>query len=137
MKYELAPEEKTFKYKIICPTPQDYELTLTLKSNTRLMNYIFKKAKSKLKRKRGIDLKDKTPELITCFDVPEQYYNFLKISLKGVYNQAKKIFKKDDIILLSHTIKRVTFVLNKNTNFWEVNFLLKGIYTKNEDITNN
>lgn len=130
MKYELAPEEKTFKYKIICPTPKDYELNLTLKSNTKLMNFIFKKAKAKLKRKQGIDLKDKTPELITSFEVPEQYYNFLKVSIRSVFDNVSKIFKKDGVILLSHSIEQVNFTLNKDTNFWEVNFKLKGIYTK-------
>lgn len=130
MKLKLIPKDNTFTYRIDCPTPQDYELTLLLSSNTELMNYIFEKAKKRLKNKKGIDIKDHKPEEIGAFEVPEQYYNFLKVSIRGIFNEACKIFKKDGVILLSRKIKTVNFVFNEEAKVWKIEFKLVGIYTK-------
>lgn len=128
--FKLAPEEELFDYDIKCTTPKDYELNLILRSNTRIMDYVFKKAKKRLKAKQNIDLQDKKPEDITAFEVPDQYYNIIRVSIKSVFNKAHNIFKKDGIILLNYRIEKVKFVLNKKTNLWEVSIDLSGIYSK-------
>ena len=129
-KYKLTDNEKNIDYKILCTTPKDYELALTFHSKTELMKYLFKKSKNALRRKKGIDIQEQDPESIKSFDVPKEYYKFLKISIRTSFYSVTNEFKKDGIIILSYNIDRVRFTLNKTTNLYDIMFNITGIYTK-------
>ena len=65
-------------HKFRCVNYSDYELLLKLNCKSEIFNKIFQKSKIALRRKQGINT-DGNPENIEEFEVPNTYYNVMKV----------------------------------------------------------
>lgn len=120
-------EKVTIDYHIKCTTPSDYELEFKIPADNKTFLMIFNSAKKKLLRERGVKVGDANPDLIDEFEVPEHYYKFLKVTVKKMYNNARKMFSKKGIEFLNYDVKSAKFTRNK-ANDWDITLLLGGIY---------
>jgi hypothetical protein len=118
-----------YDYVIDCPSPSDYNLDLILKADAKLISMIWDKSKQAAAVKRGIDVKDKSYMEFQEFEVPQVYYNFLKITIREIVGNCADIFKRDGIILLNYEVKKAKFKVNASKG-WDIVISVGGIYSR-------
>ena len=126
---KLSDDSKKIDYAIECVNPQNYKLRLTFHADQLLLKKIWNFRKNQLLRKKGIDTRNHTLDEVKEFKVPDQYHNFLKISIKSAFVTVAKVFQNDGITLLSHDLVNAIYILNEKGG-WDIHIFLEGIYSK-------
>lgn len=122
-------QEEKVDYEINCPTPSDYDLKLKMKADAKLLKIIWDKSKVEILRKRGLDVRTSNPEKIQEFEAPASYHKFIKVTIRKIWANCARDFKKDGVVLLDYYVNRTVFKLNK-AGGWDITIYVKGVYTK-------
>lgn len=122
-------QEDKIEYEVNCPTPSDYILKLVMKADAKLLKIIWDKSKAEVLRKRGLDVRTSNPEKIQEFAAPTTYNKFIKVTIRKIWANCARDFKKDGIILLDYHVDKAVFKLN-NAGGWDIEITIKGVYTK-------
>jgi len=119
--------KEIFDHEIDCINPTDFELLLTLHVKKGLLEMIFNKTRSRILRKKNMEVKG-NPDSIDNFDVPVNYYKILKLQCKKLIKIVSIGYKKDGIELLNYDVTGARFIKNKSSN-WNIKIRFKGVYT--------
>lgn len=118
--------DKKLNYKFTCVNPVKYEITITTEASNKLFNLIFRRAKRRYKKKKGIDIKA-DPKTIEQFEIDARFYKILKTGMLGKLKEIQKIVKKDGIEILNYKVKGGLFKRNKGGN-WDIKLTFGGNY---------
>jgi hypothetical protein len=99
----------------------DYTLYITLCVNSRTLNEIYQKARSKLNKNIP-----ETPQDIKEFYLPLNYNNLVCIVIKNKIKEVINIVAKDKIIVLNYKVSLCKFV--KKAEDWYINIKVVGQY---------
>ena len=128
-KAQKQEEIQNYEYEISCSSPSDYELTLTIKADAKLIGNIWAKSKAAAMERKGINVKSHAYEEINQFEVPQVYFNFLKITMQKLVYNCADIFKQDGVILLNYEVRKATFKINEAKG-WDIIIIVGGIYSR-------
>lgn len=115
-----------YDYKIKCINAVNYELTITLPAQNKLISGLFYKAQKKLLRKKNLHVPDKLDE-ITEFAVPQQYFNLIQTFIGPVFKPVQDKIRVDKIELMTHRVTNAFFKKN-NSEEWDIQIYLEGTY---------
>jgi hypothetical protein len=94
---------------------------------------IFSRTRKVLIKKGGVfetlkDDKQNITEGVKGFEIPAQYYNYLKISLSKELRKVKAAVEADKIKVLSYYVERAAFIKDDDLSAWRVIIVFKGLY---------
>lgn len=122
--------KESIYYEIKTITPSDYELLFRLKIEAGIFKTILDATLKKMKDKRVTiekDIKEVKEFSSRQIEVPKNYYNLVRTSIHSKFIEAKKIFAKDGIVLISDHIGEIYF--KKQGAYWEIYITIVGIYS--------
>lgn len=122
-------KNRRIDYNFEAINPKDFELTLTLEIDARIINYIWEKSKKKLLIDKGIDLSKHDPTIKKAFAVPDTFRSYIKVSTKKQVKDVIKIVKKDGIIVLDYNVRDCIYKLTDKKG-WTVTIYYEGLYSK-------
>lgn len=118
--------EKKIEWGFKAINPSDYEIIIETDIDNKLLYIIFNKAKAKLARTKGINVKGNI-ENIESMTVPVEYYNMTKTVLHKVLKNIKKEIAQDKITILSSVVSDAVFIRNE-AKVWHFKAVLQGQY---------
>lgn len=132
-------KKEQYEWEIETTTPTDYELTIKLKSQTKLFNLLFQRAKITLRRKHQIKVVQDQIDKIEHFSMneiplPQMYYNTVRTAIKSIYNDLWKIFKEDGIELMSNNVDNVKYIRRKDKKIWDIIITVSGQYIDKREV---
>lgn len=127
---EQKPKSKKlvdYDFKLLTPT--DYECTLTMRTDNRLIKSIFSRSMISLRRKHGITLQEGVDanqqfKEIGKFDVNPRFYNMLKILSRKSFKEVVEEVNKDKIEVMTDYITHAEFI--KDGEEWQINIKWTG-----------
>lgn len=123
--------KEPINYHIKASSDVDYNLTLEMKADGKLLKTALDKSKIALKRKKNLNVKGDL-DAINAFELDARFYGVVKTFLKKTFNLIFDATKKDGVILLSYEVEKGLFKRDDGEN-WKVILTLKGRYTQNEN----
>ena len=118
--------KEAMPYNFRCVNPSDYELTINMKINSRLLNFIFTRAKEKLQKDKGIEVTG-NPTGLKSFLVPPEHLRLIKTAMHKTIRSVEREVSKDGIVVM--TMKPDGGRFEKNgSNDWSVQIVMRGTY---------
>jgi hypothetical protein len=125
----IIKKDEKLDYEFNCINPTEYILVFKLKIGSRMMKFIFNKAKEEI-----IKRKIKTPEeLNLCketeinnFEVPLRFLKLIKSSMGTSLKDVKKQVAEDKITICNCDIKKGIY--EKIDDVWIVKIVYEGAY---------
>lgn len=112
----------------------EYEMHITLYAKGRLLDYILKKSKKALAKKKGIQVNTENINQIDQFEIPKEYYNVIKVALsKRVCRQGSilqiesRSMRNCGKIALNHYVREAKFI--RDNKDWKILVILNGLYS--------
>jgi hypothetical protein len=117
-------QNKKIDYNFETINPQQYKLTLNMNAESRLFDFIFTQAKTKLARK-GISFKGDAAK-VNRIGIEPKYFNLIKTALKKFISNICLEVAKDGIIVLNDTLYACYFIKKKEA--WLIEVFIEGDY---------
>jgi hypothetical protein len=112
----------------------DYELVITLYAKGRLMDYVLKKAKKALAKKKGLEVNTDKIKEIDEFDIEKSYFGVVKTFLSKRVNRqgsilqiCNKEMRDAGKVCLSSYVTGGKFI--REGDKWKIKVVLGGLYS--------
>ena len=115
-------------YEFECINPSEYFYLLKMKTQRGVLNFIFEKAKKKMKRKGGGELVG-SPDEIESFCVPPEYMKLLTTTARRLMSKVEAEVKADGVKCLNSKVISADF--NRiEKGVWGITIKIGGDYVK-------
>lgn len=120
-------EKGKFDYKIKTINDSEYELSMVLYSQNRLIKMIFEQSRKKL-HKKGVNVRGGV-DIVKAFNIPEgRFIKMLKFHIKPNWAVVADIARKDGYFLQDYDVESARFVKDEEYPLWQIHINIRGGY---------